>query len=1047
MAENADGNDVEDNIENVVNDTEIENDETYNDNNVNDDKNIENEDAKDGTTEENNNIDIEKTNEDDEIQNQDDDEKIIEIQEEEADGKQDDNNNNNNNNTDSTEPPNSSPPIDSAMLLDDDEDENEVEIENNLEQEENKDEPRDNDGNVIDNNKEDDGDDTNKNIVPENEADVADKNETMEEEVKDTVVESNVENHTVEKDNNQIPTPVDDVFENFQEEESAMIEINGGEGEEEEDIENKEQVINVIDADKNTKKMEIVENIDFDSMLDGQMENNNETELQDNVASDLNPHSTDGYVETPRELLALQSAAEEKKNQLQPNPVAMPIQSMEQMIKARELDEIARLEEIKKRNEIKLLKEQQRKAALKIQSTARGKLARKQVNNIRIMKNNAATKIQQYGRKFHAKKKVANRRTKIEIEKQREELLIMEENERIAKENALKEMENYNKIQDDLLKAKQLEEEKELESITNADEDEEEFNELTPSEIQSVQNMELNNENNSNKTQLDVALNYLRGNTVEAQRLLVEEEEERLARQREEEEALELERQRQLEIEDYISLDPVANHAKIIAEDGMNESMLHGASPPARTPQRLVSNSPVYRKERWQNAAAVLIQSVWRGTHFRRVNKLLLVAIKKLYDKAMRENELVEMHQNEMETQIREFKGIELVLAMEQRKCRRLEGSLGEAQRQHEMHLIERAKGTFHGALNSTNRKTSIRLNVSPKKGEDVPFTVHAQHKARKQAEHDLVEAKGKIRRLNYTIKNLLSKLKSNAADNKKKADEEISSIRQKMLYHERRSQSEIARLTMIVDNMGKDPDLNMLHPPAVYTKKTMPPVSSAVQTVETLTNNTFTKIGWGTPSENMSTTTNTNITQGYNTPTMVVNNINTNSNRLTRASISLPNIHEQPNDVNNHLDRNNYGKPLFNLRNKNVNSARANSVYSNNSTNIDTIIMSPLLQRISSVGNVAASNSRNRNKSSNNSNDKRRNSSRRMSGGERRNNSSNPKSPGTNMISSARSSNVSGGGGGNVNVDPTTPSASALGVNYQPGTLSNSDLRRIYGV
>ena len=106
---------------------------------------------------------------------------------------------------------------------------------------------------MIDNNKEDDGDDTNKNIVPENEADVADKNETMEEEVKDTVVESNVENHTVE-DNNRVPTPVDDVFENFQEEESAMIEINGGEVEEE-DIENKEQLINVIDADKNTKKM------------------------------------------------------------------------------------------------------------------------------------------------------------------------------------------------------------------------------------------------------------------------------------------------------------------------------------------------------------------------------------------------------------------------------------------------------------------------------------------------------------------------------------------------------------------------------------------------------------------------------------------------------------------------------------------------------------------------------------------------------------------------------------------------------------------------
>ena len=125
-----------------------------------------------------------------------------------------------------------------------------------------------------------------------------------------------------------------------------------------------------------------------------------------------------------------------------------------------------------------------------------------------------------------------------------------------------------------------------------------------------------------------------------------------------------------------------------------------------------------------------------------------------------------------------------------------------------------------------------------------MPFTVHAQHKARKQAEQDLAEAKGKIRRLNYTIKNLLSKLKSNAADSKRKADEEISEIRQKMIYHERRSQSEISRLTMIVDNMGKDPDLNALHF-EVYTKN-MLPVSSAVQTVETMTQNDFTRVGWG---------------------------------------------------------------------------------------------------------------------------------------------------------------------------------------------------------
>ena len=40
------------------------------------------------------------------------------------------------------------------------------------------------------------------------------------------------------------------------------------------------------------------------------------------------------------------------------------------------------------------------------------------------------------------------------------------------------------------------------------------------------------------------------------------------------------------------------------------------------------------------------------------------------------------------------------------------------------------------------------------------------------------------------------------------------------MIYHERRSQSEISRLTMIVDNMGKDPDLNVLHPQKFIQKK-----------------------------------------------------------------------------------------------------------------------------------------------------------------------------------------------------------------------------------
>ena len=198
----------------------------------------------------------------------------------------------------------------------------------------------------------------------------------------------------------------------------------------------------------------------------------------------------------------------------------------------------------------------------------------------------------------------------------------------------MKEIERYNKIQEDLLKEQQKQEQEELESISAIDEDEEELPELTPSETQSVQNMGLDEDGEVvSKGKLDVALDYLRSNTVEAQRQMVEEEEEALAKMHEEEEALRLERERQSEIEEYMRLDPVNSHANLIMMDGMNESLLHGASPPAKTPQRLVSISPVYRNKRWQNAAAVLIQSVWRGTHFRRVNKLMLVALQKLRGK------------------------------------------------------------------------------------------------------------------------------------------------------------------------------------------------------------------------------------------------------------------------------------------------------------------------------------------------------------------------------------------------------------------------------
>ena len=398
------------------------------------------------------------------------------------------------------------------------------------------------------------------------------------------------------------------------------------------------------------------------------------------------------------------------------------------------------------------------------------------------------------------------------------------------------------------------------------------------------------------------------------------------------------------------------------------------------------------------------------------------------------------MHKEEMQTQTREFKGIELVLAMEQRKCRRLEGSLGEAQRKYELHLLERTKGTFQGTLGSTKRKTSIGLSVSPKAGADVPFTVHAQHKARKQAEQDLAEAKGKIRRLNYTIKNLLSKLKSNAADSKRKADEEISEIRQKMIYHERRSQSEISRLTMIVDNMGKDPDLNVLHPPEVYTKKNMPPVSSAVQTVETMTQNDFTRVGWGTPSERMSTATKMIPLQSSRSVLLRYNN--GDDAKMSRASISLPNIREHTDSVALGPDLDEKHTKILepSSRMKNITSNRARSIGSNQSANIETITMSPLLQRISSVGDVAAKKNQRRNSRSSKQPSYKHNAVRRdrtpIHG-----KASKPTSPISDSARSIKTNNAS------IDIDPTTPTASGLGIAYQAGTLSNNELRRIYGV
>ena len=206
-------------------------------------------------------------------------------------------------------------------------------------------------------------------------------------------------------------------------------------------------------------------------------------------------------------------------------------------------------------------------------------------------------------------------------------------------------------------------------------------------------------------------------------------------------------------------------------------------------------------------AAACFIQCVWRGTQFRRANKYMMIGIKRLTMRTMRLKNIKQRQTEEIEAQRREFKGLELVVAREQKACRRLE------------HIAFRK--SIHESVTSPSREP---VGKHP----PIPFTVQSQHTARKKAELSVQEAHGKIRRMSHKITQLLKRLNMSKAEHKAEAEKEISKMRNEMVHHSKRSDSEISRLGAIVETMGRDPDLN----PTLHRTK-LPPKTSAVQTDE----------------------------------------------------------------------------------------------------------------------------------------------------------------------------------------------------------------------
>jgi hypothetical protein len=258
-------------------------------------------------------------------------------------------------------------------------------------------------------------------------------------------------------------------------------------------------------------------------------------------------------------------------------------------------------------------------------------------------------------------------------------------------------------------------------------------------------------------------------------------------------------------------------------EGHVNASM-HGASPPPKMPRGMRYDSGrksvqqfgiIPSPGRWQNGAAVLIQAWYRGNIYRIRNYALLVACRRLYERTQWRSQLERMHEGDVATHQREMNAIEMVLSMEQRKSSRLEGLMGEAARKYEQEMTALQQKQRWG---SNRTSSDVRLNSDGRiiptsslvsgTGGAIPFTVQAQHKARKDAETKLKTASAKIIHLKNTIKILLAKLKRNAADERKKATKQVGKIRQEMIWHEKRSMSEISRLTGIVDSMALDPDI-----------------------------------------------------------------------------------------------------------------------------------------------------------------------------------------------------------------------------------------------
>ena len=139
----------------------------------------------------------------------------------------------------------------------------------------------------------------------------------------------------------------------------------------------------------------------------------------------------------------------------------------------------------------------------------------------------------------------------------------------------------------------------------------------------------------------------------------------------------------------------------------------------------------------------------------------MIIGIKRLTMRALRLRNIKKRQGEEIEAQRREFKGLELVVAREQKACRRLEQIA--------------FRKSIHETVTSPSRATAGNVPV--------PFTVQSQHTARKKAEFSVQEAHGKIRRMSHKIKQLLNKLNMSKAEHKAEAQKEISKMRNEMIF------------------------------------------------------------------------------------------------------------------------------------------------------------------------------------------------------------------------------------------------------------------------